>query len=54
MKSTDTGTARACNGLDLIPSANFADDWNGEKLVINPPGGHYGLVLQKIELLGPR
>ena len=38
----------------LLYSANFADDWNGEKLAINPPGGHYGLVLQKIELLGPR
>jgi hypothetical protein len=38
----------------LLYSANFADDWNGEKLAINPPGGHYGLVLQKIELLGSR
>ena len=35
----------------LLYSANFAPDWNGMKLDINPPGGHYGLVLQKIELL---
>jgi hypothetical protein len=35
----------------LMYSANFAPDWNGLKLDINPPGGHYGLVLQKVELL---
>jgi hypothetical protein len=38
----------------LLYSANFAADWNGEKIGVNPPGGHYGLVLQKIELLGRR
>jgi hypothetical protein len=38
----------------LLYSANFAPDWNGQKLDFNPPGGHYGLVLQKIELLGPQ
>jgi hypothetical protein len=38
----------------LLYSTNFAADWNGEKIGVNPPGGHYGLVLQKIELLGPR
>jgi hypothetical protein len=38
----------------LLCSTNFADDWNGQKIGVNPPGGHYGLVLQKIELLGPR
>jgi len=38
----------------LLYSTNFAADWNGQKIGVNPPGGHYGLVLQKIELLGPR
>ena len=37
----------------LLYSTNFAADWNGRKIGVNPPGGHYGLVLQKIELLGP-
>ena len=37
----------------LLYSGNFAPDWNGEKIQVNPPGTHYGLVLQKIELLTP-
>jgi hypothetical protein len=36
----------------MLYSGNFAPDWNGMKIEVNPPGGHYGLVLQKIELLG--
>ena len=36
----------------LLYSTNFAADWNGQTIGVRPPGGHYGLVLQKIELLG--
>ena len=35
----------------LMYSGNFATDWNGEKIIQNPPGSHYGLVMQKIQLL---
>jgi hypothetical protein len=35
----------------LCYSANFALNWNGEKIQSNPPGSHYGLVLQEIMLL---
>jgi hypothetical protein len=35
----------------LLYSGNFAPDWNGVKIKSNPPGSHYGLVLQKIEFL---
>jgi hypothetical protein len=35
----------------LMYSGNFAPDWNGIKILVNPPGTHYGLVMQKIELL---
>jgi hypothetical protein len=35
----------------LLYSGNFAPDWNGVKIESNPPGSHYGLVLQKIEFL---
>jgi hypothetical protein len=31
-------------------SGNFAPDWNGVKIAENPPGSHYGLVMQKITL----
>ena len=37
----------------MLYSGNFAPDWNGIKINTNPPGSHYGLVLQKIELLSP-
>jgi len=37
----------------MLYSGNFAPDWNGVRIVPNPPGSHYGLVLQKIELLNP-
>ena len=37
--------------LWMLYSGNFAPDWNGEKINENPPGSHYGLVLQKVELL---
>ena len=37
----------------MLYSGNFAPDWNGIQIKINPPGSHYGLVLQKIELLSP-
>jgi hypothetical protein len=35
----------------LLYSSNFAPDWNGVKIQTNPPGGHYGMVLQKVEFL---
>ncbi len=35
----------------LLYSGNFAPDWNGEKIVENPPGSHYGMVFQKVQLL---
>lgn len=34
----------------LLYSGNYAPDWNGEKIIANPPGSHYGMVIQKIEL----
>ncbi|MBW7891549.1 MAG: hypothetical protein H3C48_11105 [Chitinophagaceae bacterium] len=37
----------------LLYSGNFAD-WNGEVMKSNPPGSHYGLVFQKIELLSAK
>ena len=37
--------------LWLMYSGNFATDWNGMKIIENPPGSHYGLVMQKVELL---
>jgi len=36
----------------LCYSGNFAPDWNNEKIKVDPPGTRYGLVLQKIRLLG--
>jgi len=35
----------------LCYSGNFAPDWNGDRIQVNPPGTRYGLVLQKIRLL---
>lgn len=35
----------------LLYSGNFAKDWNGQSIVENPPGSHYGMVFQKIELM---
>ncbi len=35
----------------LLYSGNFATDWNGLRIEANPPGSHYGMVLQKIQLL---
>ena len=35
----------------LLYSGNFAPDWNGMKIKSDPPGTHYGMVLQKIEFL---
>jgi len=37
----------------LCYSGNFAPNWNGEKIQANPPGTHYGLVLQQIRLVTP-
>ncbi len=37
----------------LCYSGNFAPNWNGEKIQPNPPGTHYGLMLQQIRLLRP-
>lgn len=39
--------------LWLCYSANFAPNWNGQKLKIDPPGGRYGLCLHEVRLLGP-
>jgi hypothetical protein len=38
----------------LCYSANFATDWNGERIRPNPPGSRYGLVFQKIRLVGAK
>ena len=35
----------------LLYSGNFAPDWNGQKIVENPPGSHYGMVFQKVHLV---
>jgi hypothetical protein len=35
----------------LLYSGNFSYDENGKPHKVNPPGGHYGITLQKIELL---
>lgn len=35
----------------LLYSGNFAPDWNGQKIAKNPPGSHYGMVFQKIQLV---
>jgi hypothetical protein len=39
--------------LWLCYSANFSSGWNNVRLKFNPPGGRYGLVLQKVRLLTP-
>jgi hypothetical protein len=39
--------------LWLCYSANFAPDWNGQALKVNPPGGVYGLCLHELRLLAP-
>lgn len=39
--------------LWLCYSANFAANWNGMKLKIDPPGGRYGLCLHEVRLLAP-
>jgi hypothetical protein len=35
----------------MMYSGNFATDWNGEQIKSNPPGSHYGLVMQKFQLI---
>ena len=35
----------------LLYSGNFALDQDQKPHPVNPPGGHYGLTFQKIELL---
>jgi len=35
----------------LMYSGNYAVDWNGEQIKSNPPGSHYGLVMQQIRLV---
>jgi hypothetical protein len=37
----------------MLYSGNFSPGWNGGEIKVNPPGSHYGMVLQKIELLMP-
>jgi hypothetical protein len=36
----------------LLYSGNYWDTVNGENNGVNPPGGHYGMTFQKIQLLG--
>jgi len=38
----------------LLYSGNFAPDWNGQTIKENPPGSHYGMVFQKIQLLNEK
>ena len=38
----------------LLYSGNFATDWNGEKIIPNPPGSHYGMVFQKFEFISKK
>ena len=35
----------------MMYSGNYATNWNGEQIKQNPPGSHYGLVMQKIQLV---
>jgi hypothetical protein len=35
----------------ILYSSNFAIDWNKIKIQTNPPGSHWGIVLQKVEIL---
>jgi len=35
----------------LLYSGNYWDNMNGENVGVNPPGSHYGMVFQKIQLL---
>lgn len=35
----------------LLYSGNFATDWNGVSIHVNPPGTHYGFVMQKVEIV---
>ena len=37
--------------LWLCYAANFAPDWNGMKILTNPPGSRYGMCLQEVRLL---
>lgn len=37
--------------LWLCYSANFVTTWNKQNIKENPPGSHYGLVLQEVELM---
>jgi hypothetical protein len=39
--------------LWLCYSANFANNWNGVDLKVNPPGGRYGLCLHEVQLITP-
>lgn len=39
------------NRLWICYSGNFATDWNGQQIHVNPPGSRYGLVLQEVELI---
>jgi hypothetical protein len=41
------------DGGKICAKINYTLDWNGEKIEVNPPETHYGMVLQKIELLPP-
>jgi hypothetical protein len=36
----------------LLYSGNFSDGYNGVKLESYPPGSHYGIHFQEVELIG--
>jgi hypothetical protein len=38
----------------LCYSANFSPGYRNEVIKVDPPGSHYGLVLQEIELLSKK
>ena len=40
-----------CSTMWLRYSGNYALNWNGETIKQNPPGSHYGLVMQKIKFI---
>jgi hypothetical protein len=40
--------------LWLCYAANFAANWNGNKIQSNPPGSRYGMCLHEVKLLGPK
>jgi hypothetical protein len=38
----------------LLYSGNFSEGWQGQEFKADPPGSHYGMTFQKIELLSDK